>query len=142
MCQFKSNITTSYIIFHFPCKDDTVRLCRCASHVAQWPVACSRPCWCRGHCGCRHCFPCACLRITLDSRASLQDVLAAGGVVGGGKPVQGVSDGGAVGGSGGAAGLATKAASAVHAAQAGASGSFQISALVRAAPAVHACIML
>ena len=51
--------------------------------------------------------------------------------MGGGKPVQGVSDGGAAGGSGGAAGLATKAASAVQAAQADLSGSFQISALVR-----------
>ena len=68
----------------------------------------------------------------------VQDTLAAGGVVGGGKPVQGVSDGTAAGGSGGAAGLVTKAASAVHAAEANASGSFQISALVRASPAVHA----
>lgn len=75
--------------------------------------------------------------------ARSQDVLAAGGVIGGGKPVQGVSDGGAAGGSGGAAGLATKAASAVHAAQADASGGFQFSALVRAPPTrVAACMDL
>lgn len=76
--------------------------------------------------------------------ARVQDVLAAGGVVGGGKPVQGVSDAGATGPSGGgAAGLATKAASAVNAAQADMSGSFQLSALVRAAPMrLAACINL